>query len=497
MKGSLVARSTILLIEGDPRLRKLVRALLGRAGYQVLQATDGRSALEIVHEETIDLVVQDLRLPDMHGIDLAAVIRETRSIEDLPILAVSSVSSTLESANNIELLFSESLLKPVEPSQLLEVVRAYLPVDGETSELPGQRRLILVADDDALQRRVTASRLRRKGFRVREAADGAQALEQALIEPPAAIVSDVLMPRIDGIRLCQTVRAHPVLAETPFVLVSSGAIEEEDSRMAVSAGANGIVRRSTSCKELLSTVFTLLEERPEAPTVSDLSITSELGETDSGPQQSVDSTDYRARMIRQLERQAQITSELSRISNLRAAQLSVLAGVSETLTRTLDLQAALEEALARCMDVSVFSLGAVYLVEGNDLLLTASHGFPDAVQPQLQDLFGFHELLHRVLDEQESSPSRARYRPSSGLTASWSSPARGRSSWCRCSRATTASGRSCWRRCSRTSASGGSRSRGRSRGSCPRRFSWVARWTGCRCRSSASGGSPRRSPKRC
>jgi len=353
---------------------------------------------------TLDLVIQDLRLPDMHGIDLAGHIRDLYDIEELPVIAVSGVSTTLESANNVETLFTDFILKPVDAARLVDLVRAYLPLEGEQSLLPGERRLILVADDDALQRPVTASRFRRQGFRVREAADGEQALDQALVETPAAIVSDVLMPRMDGVRLCQTVRATPLLAAVPVVLVSSSAVGPEDSRMALSAGADGCVRRSTSCEEVIARVLAILdapETVEDSPSVSDLSVTrTDLASTD-GDTRDVDSSDYRARLIRQLERQAQITSELTRISNLRAAQLSVLAGVSETLTRTLDLHAALEEALARCMDVSVFSLGAAFLVEGDDLVLTASHGFPEAVLPQLEDFFGFSQLLHRALDEQE------------------------------------------------------------------------------------------------
>lgn len=396
---------TVLLVEGDPIVRKAFRATLGRAGYEILEAIDGRTAFDIIAEEQIDLVVQDLRLPDMHGVDLAEHIRELHALEDLPIVAVSSVSSTLQRAHVLDTIFNEFLLKPLEPSKLLDVVRAYLPLGDDSERLAGRHRLVLVADSDVLQRRGMAIRFRRQGFRVREANDGEEALEKAMAEPPAAIVADSLLSHLDGFRLCQTLRATPALAGLPVVLVSSRPVGDADRKMALAAGASAYIERSSSCAQAIKKVLGMLDRGAPGKldkTLKDLARPRVDILTTSGSSVDVDSSDYRTRLIRQLERQAQITTELTRISNLQAAQLSVLAGVSETLTRTLDLEAALEEALARCMDVSVFSLGAAFIVEGSDLKLSASHGFPDeVVQQRLREFFGYRQLLDRALDEQE------------------------------------------------------------------------------------------------
>ncbi len=395
---------TVLLVESDPIVRKVFRATLARAGYEILEAIDGRTAFDIIAEEQIDLVIQDLRLPDMHGIDLAEHIRELHALEALPIIAVSSVSSTLQRAHVLDTVFNEFLLKPVEPSKLTKVVRSYLPLGDDAQQLPGGHRLVLVADSDVLQRRGTSIRFRRKGFRVREATDGEEALEKAMTEPPTAIVADVLLPRLDGFRLCQTLRETPALARVPVILISSRPVGAADRRMALAAGASAYIKRSASCEEAIDKVLNLVDRKPSAALnqkLKDLARPRIEVKTTDGSTVDVGSSDYRARLIRQLERQAQITTELTRVTNLQAAQLSVLAGVSETLTRTLDLQAALEEALARCMDVSVFSLGAAFLVEGDELVLAASHGFPEEVEERLGDFFGYEQLLVRALDEAE------------------------------------------------------------------------------------------------
>ncbi len=399
-----MSQPTILLVEGDPGVRKSFRATLARAGYDIIEAIDGRTAFDIIAEERIDLVVQDLRLPDMRGIDLAEHIRELHGFEELPVIAICSVSSTLQRAHVLDTIFNEFLLKPIEAQKLLEVVRRYLPLGDDPRELPGRHRLVLVADGDVLQRRGTAIRFRRQGFRVREAADGEEALEKAMTEPPSALVADSQLPRLDGFRLCQTIRETPALARVPVVLVGAGPVGTSDRRMAMTIGASAFVQRSSTSQQAISAVLSLLDGKPSggldeklkslaAPRVDVLS--------SDGSVIDVGSSDYRTRLIRQLERQAQITTELTRITNLQSAQLSVLAGVSETLTRTLDLEATLAEALARCMDVSVFSVGAAFLVEGEDLRLAASHGFPDNLKPKLTSFFGYEELLRRALEEQE------------------------------------------------------------------------------------------------
>lgn len=393
-------RPTILFVEDDPIVRKAVRATLARAGYEILEAIDGRTAFDIIAEEQIDLVLLDLRLPDMHGIDFAEYVRELHDVESLPIIAMSSLSSTLQRAQVLESVFNEYLLKPVEPAKIVDVVRSYLPLEGDLERLPGHHRLVLVADDDSLQRRVTAIRFRRQGFRVREAVDGEEALDKSLAERPAAIVSALVMPRLDGFRLCQTIRETPALAQVPVVLVSDREVTEGDARMAMATGASAYVQRSSSCDDAISAVVGLLDQAPPPTTVDTQESQKPLPPVVTTTP-DVESTDYRARLIRQLERQAQITAELTRLSNLQAAQLSVLAGVSKTLTRTLDLEATLQEALARCMDVSVFSLGAAYLVDGGKLTLAASHGFPEVVHDELEGFFGHTPLLQRALAEQE------------------------------------------------------------------------------------------------
>lgn len=410
---------TILLVDDDPNVRRTLRATLLRSGYEVLEAIDGQSALNLLGAHAVDLIFLDLRLPDMNGLDLAEALARDAQHGAVPVVAVSGVANTLEQTSAIEGRFADFLLKPVSAGRLLEVTRSHLQLEVDGEELPGRKRLVLVAHGEELVRRTLGLRFRRQGFRVVETSDGAQAINSLDDESPAAVVSGVPMTHVDGFGLAEHFASDPELARIPVVLVSPRALETRDVDGALAAGAWAYVQTGVSCEEALTTVVRLLdsvsyESSRRAPAaaaspVDEESLRDSLRQTwreegepepTSQPEFVLPSQDGKtSRLLGELERQSRIAKELTRITNRQAAQLSVLAGVSETLTRTRDPQAAIEEALARCMDVSVFNRGAAFLCgEGGSLHLASRHGFDgDAIK----ELFEHQSLLDLALEHDE------------------------------------------------------------------------------------------------
>ena len=115
-------------------------------------------------------------------------------------------------------------------------------------------RTILIADDDPLERKLLRIRLTQMGFRVVTAQDGVEALEKARQDAPDLIVADILMPRLDGFRLCQAVRQSPELASVPVVLNTSASVEEADRLLARALGANAFVLRTPECREITDAI---------------------------------------------------------------------------------------------------------------------------------------------------------------------------------------------------------------------------------------------------
>ncbi|HZP63322.1 MAG TPA: ATP-binding protein [Terriglobales bacterium] len=131
-----------------------------------------------------------------------------------------------------------------------------LPRSDGKSEINSetQLELVLVADDNA-DMRSHLVRLLRKRYRVHAVADGVEALEAARRLLPVLIISDIMMPRMDGFELLQSVREDSALTDTPVVLLSARA--GEDSRVeGVEAGADDYLVKPFTARELLARVAT-------------------------------------------------------------------------------------------------------------------------------------------------------------------------------------------------------------------------------------------------
>ena len=277
---------SILVIEDNPITRKMVRVALTAEGYALLEAPDGRSALELTGRQFPDLILQDLLLPDVDGFDLVRQLRALPGGAAVPILALSGFLSA-EQARNLPAGFTDYLFKPVAPSHLIRTVQAYLRPTAGVAGKPGRGRRVLVADDNPLQLKLLKVELEQLGFHVTTTEDGGEALATARSSPPDVLVADVLMPRLDGFRLCLAFRQDPRLARVPVLLTSAVYDEEADRQLARVVGANAFLVRTPRHEELAETLLACLEEAPATPPTHPAALPLE---------------DYTHRVIRQLAR---------------------------------------------------------------------------------------------------------------------------------------------------------------------------------------------------
>jgi CheY-like chemotaxis protein len=119
---------------------------------------------------------------------------------------------------------------------------------------------VLIADDDEFIRRLVTTTLEDvSGVRLLEARDGREAVELALRTRPALILLDVAMPGLDGIEACRRLRAEPATSETPIVMLTAHAGDDDEAR-AVAAGADRYLTKPFSPLDLLR----LVDELPSS-----------------------------------------------------------------------------------------------------------------------------------------------------------------------------------------------------------------------------------------
>ncbi len=117
---------TILVIDDEKELARLVMRALEHEGYDVIYASDGTSGLRIAREHRPDLVVLDLTMPDIDGLEVCKSLRAEPRIARLPILVLSARASAADRILGLELGADDYLIKPFVAQELVARVKALL-----------------------------------------------------------------------------------------------------------------------------------------------------------------------------------------------------------------------------------------------------------------------------------------------------------------------------------------------------------------------------------
>ncbi len=122
---------------------------------------------------------------------------------------------------------------------------------------------ILIVDDNHYDRQVLRYMVEHKGNEAIEAENGEDGLRLARMSPPDLIISDALMPVMDGFQFLRTIKREPVLCSIPFVLYSSAYREDQDVRLALSLGANAYLFKPMEPLELWEEIKGIIEKAKE------------------------------------------------------------------------------------------------------------------------------------------------------------------------------------------------------------------------------------------
>ncbi len=125
-----MAGKKVLVVDDDVKTVELVRLYLDRDGYQVLIAYNGVEALRLAHENYPDLIVLDLMLPDIDGLE---VCRTLRHESDVPIIMLTARTTDQDKLTGLDIGADDYMTKPFSPKELVARVRAVL------RRLPGER----------------------------------------------------------------------------------------------------------------------------------------------------------------------------------------------------------------------------------------------------------------------------------------------------------------------------------------------------------------------
>ncbi len=113
----------IVIIDDDPHIRELVRYVLSRAGFDVVEAGDGPSALQLLESTRVDCALLDVMMPKMDGWELCRLLKESY---DFPVLMLTAKGETAQKVKGLNIGADDYLVKPFDNEELLARVRALL-----------------------------------------------------------------------------------------------------------------------------------------------------------------------------------------------------------------------------------------------------------------------------------------------------------------------------------------------------------------------------------
>ena len=118
---------TVLHIEDNEYNRKIVRQLLSRTSFRLLEAVDGEEGLAVAQRELPDLILMDVQLPKLSGLDATRLLRADPRTAQIPLVVVTSFALSGDDRRAIDAGASAYLAKPYSPRDLMALINRFLP----------------------------------------------------------------------------------------------------------------------------------------------------------------------------------------------------------------------------------------------------------------------------------------------------------------------------------------------------------------------------------
>ena len=220
----------VLVIDDDPAVRDILSRVLVAEGMRCMTATDGHDGLSKAHKYQPDLIILDVLMPKVDGWSVLSSLKASPRLASIPVI-MQSVKDDRDLG--FMLGASEFLVKPVDRKTLSELFQKYVKTEDG---------YILIVDDDEVTRRLVSRTLKQQGWTMREAGNGEQGLIEIQSKVPAAILLDLMMPKMDGFEFLETVRLNSDWSEIPVVVLTAKDLTSED-RMRLNGGVERVLEK--------------------------------------------------------------------------------------------------------------------------------------------------------------------------------------------------------------------------------------------------------------
>ena len=267
----------ILIAEDFPDIRKVLGLLLGSSGHEVIEAADGREAIEKAISEQPDLILMDMSMPVLSGWDATKKLKADPKTAQIPVIALTAHALKGDRERAWQAGCDGFITKPIDNELLEHTIEQILshaepgedqaemaPVDIAVQEttrrttdkllnIHNQHILIIDADQETAQ--YISGELRSRGYRTSVAEQREHAMTLMEIDPVDLVICEAELPGTSGYEITEQIKESPQLPFTPVILVTEGDIDWERG---MEAGADDFLAKPINPSKLLVRVRSLV-----------------------------------------------------------------------------------------------------------------------------------------------------------------------------------------------------------------------------------------------
>jgi PAS domain S-box-containing protein len=249
----------VLVIEDNQNNRYIVRFLLEKSGIDTIEASTGEEGVAAAARHEPDLIIVDIQLPDINGLEVTRRIRaRIKDRHHHPHCRFDILCHAGGPEKGIERGLLRVHGKAHHPG------RVRRPNPGISLKQHGDKMMIvLIVDDNAANRSLLKALFGPQGYRVISAANGEKALDAVRREKIDLIISDILMPVMDGYRLCMEMKKDEEFKRIPFIFYTATYTDKEDEAFALSLGADRFILKPIDPEAFLQVIEEVMRQAQE------------------------------------------------------------------------------------------------------------------------------------------------------------------------------------------------------------------------------------------
>jgi CheY-like chemotaxis protein len=232
-------KARVMVVDDDPMLLSLLTDTLSTIGYCSLSVPDGESALKIVKDGNVDIIISDINLPGMDGMELLRKVKETAP--DLPVILITGVAMNGIRSRAYQEGADGFLDKPFR----ITVVETMMQRLLKHKCLKNSR--VLVIDDNLMYRDVVKDLLHELNFNAVVAKDGTEALDVIRRQHIDIILTDFKMPGMNGLELTRKVKE---IAPSAHIIVYSGITPDAAQESEIKSEADAFLRKPVNLEKV-------------------------------------------------------------------------------------------------------------------------------------------------------------------------------------------------------------------------------------------------------